>query len=90
MDYPGYIVVAINYVIGESAVYRVGYPMLNPDPGYMIDRVFMPDSDTIQFFGCTMADDEECWFRVPSTAYLSVSWQWYPHEELEKAQEAKQ
>jgi hypothetical protein len=89
MNYPGYIVVAINYVNGERAVYKIGRNLLNLDAVKMIDSVFLPDSDTIQFFGCPMEDDEECWFRVPSTAYASVSWKWYSIEELKGQAEAK-
>jgi hypothetical protein len=87
MDYPGYIVVAINYVNGNSAVYKIGRNLINPDPVKMIDSVFLPDSDAIQFFGCTLSDDEECWFRVPSTAYTSVSWKWYSAKEMSKQAE---
>lgn len=91
MDYPGYIVVAIWYGKGDNAVYKVGCEVLNPADAYVMDRVFLPDDDTIQFFGCPMnsADIEECWFRVPSTAYSSVSWKWYSVEELEDQAEAK-
>lgn len=90
MQYPGCIVVAINYLNGERGVYKIGYGSLNPGPIAMKGQVFLKEDDntsTIQFFGCTLDDDEECWFRVPSTAYASVSWQWYSHEEFQRETE---
>jgi hypothetical protein len=82
MQYPGYIVVAINYMNGDRATFKLGTKVIGPGDPFMIDRVFRTDSDTIQFFGSPMTDDEECWFRVPSTGYTSVSWKWFSAEEL--------
>jgi hypothetical protein len=88
MQHSGYIVVAINFVNGDKAVYKIGCGSSEPGSIPMKGQVFLEEDDnTIEFFGCELVDDEECWFRVPPTAYASVSWKWYSARDLARQAE---
>jgi hypothetical protein len=92
MKYSGYIVVAIYLLNGTPSVFKVGWlSAIAPSYLDMRNMVFLVETDTIEFFGFPFEEDdaEECWMRIPSTAYSSVSWKWYSASDIELAQQQR-
>lgn len=90
MSENGYIVVAINFVGGGKAVYRVRWQWhAEPTNKQMREQVTDHENgspNTLYFLGAPLSDalqsEEEFWMQVPPTGYTSASWRHYAYEEL--------
>lgn len=84
----GYIVVAVSFMTGQKANYKITWgehqPPTESDMAYQV-LLDSYNNDTLYFVGTQLIDPpeaEECWLRIPGTAYLSVSWTYYTLEEI--------
>lgn len=83
----GFIVVMIQFGSGAVGSFKIGdYYEEEPTADQMSKMVFRGGSMALRFLCWQLGDDieqhEPCWIAVPSTAYMTCSWEYYSFNEL--------